>query len=246
VVAGRAAYLEIVRALGTAQVTVYDEQDFRRLVNTKPSLAAEALVDTSHAFCSAARREQFHLENLEARLAALILSYARLFGRRSPQQVVVRLRLTQAQIAGALGASDRQIRRLLQQWRDQAWLVFDRGQPVLQDPVCRDRLVQLIMEEKSLGLAERRTAVPDLNTDYPGSLPLSHKLRLSEYQRRMRQYALELQGGLGGLYVGDEEAIAGGFWQRAYFNNFATTIGGGTSQIQSNIIGEHVLGLPKS
>jgi alkylation response protein AidB-like acyl-CoA dehydrogenase len=75
---------------------------------------------------------------------------------------------------------------------------------------------------------------------------LSYKLRVSEYQRRMRQYGLEIQGGLGGLYVGDEDTIAGGFWQRAYFNNFATTIGGGTSQIQCNIIGEQVLGLPKS
>lgn len=120
------------------------------------------------------------------------------------------------------------------------------GRPVLEDPVCRDRLVQLIMEEKSIGLGDRRSAIADLNTDYPGSLPLSYKLRVSEYQRRMRQFAVELQGGLGGLYVGDQEALAGGFWQRAYFNNFATTIGGGTSQIQSNIIGEHVLGLPRS
>lgn len=120
------------------------------------------------------------------------------------------------------------------------------GQPLLEDPVVRDRLVELIMEEKALGLADRRTGLPGLNTDYPLSLPLSFKLRASEYQRRMRQYGLELQGGLGSLYVGDEQAVAGGFWQRAYFNNFATTIGGGTSQIQANIIGEQVLGLPKS
>ena len=45
--------------------------------------------------------------------------------------------------------------------------------------------------------------------------------------------------------MGDEDAVDGGFWQRAYFNNFSTTIGGGTSQVQANIIGEHVLGLPK-
>lgn len=120
------------------------------------------------------------------------------------------------------------------------------GQPVLDDPVVRDRLVQLMMEEKAFALGDRRLGINELNTDYPASLPLSSKLRLTEYQRRMRQYALELQGGAGGLYVGDPGAIAGGFWQRAYFNNFSTTIGGGTSQIQSNIIGEHVLGLPKS
>ncbi len=102
------------------------------------------------------------------------------------------------------------------------------------------------MEEKALALADRRMGIDALNADYPQSLPLSYKLRVSEYQRRMRKLAIALQGASGSLYVGDEEAIAGGFWQRAYFNNFATTIGGGTSQIQANIIGEHVLGLAKS
>jgi alkylation response protein AidB-like acyl-CoA dehydrogenase len=120
------------------------------------------------------------------------------------------------------------------------------AQPLLKDPATRDQLVALIMEEKALALADRRMGIDALNADYPQSLPLSYKLRVSEYQRRMRKLAIALQGASGSLYVGDDEAIAGGFWQRAYFNNFATTIGGGTSQIQANIIGEHVLGLPKS
>mgnify|MGYP001811616040 CR=1 FL=1 len=147
--------------------------------------------------------------------------------------------------AGAAGGQS-QVRVSVNDLIDDLRKLTRDGSPLLEDPVVRDRLVQLMMEEKALGLADRRTQLPDLNTDYPMSLPLSYKLRVSEYQRRMRQCGLELQGGLGSLYVGDEEAVAGGFWQRAYFNNFATTIGGGTSQIQSNIIGEQVLGLPKS
>ena len=120
------------------------------------------------------------------------------------------------------------------------------GEPVLQDARIRDQLVQFIMEEKALRLGDRRAAIPALSSDYPFSLPLSSKLRATEYARRMRQFAIEAQGALGSLYVDDEAAVAGGFWQRAYFNNFSTTIGGGTSQIQANIVGEHVLGLPKS
>ena len=61
----------------------------------------------------------------------------------------------------------------------------------------------------------------------------------------MRQYARSLQGTQGSLSVGDDQAVDGGFWQRDYLNNFSTTIGGGTSQVQANIVGEHVLGLPK-
>ncbi len=119
------------------------------------------------------------------------------------------------------------------------------GQPVLQDPVMRDELVQAIMEERALSLGDRRTAIAALNTDYPGSLPLSRKLRASEMSRRMRKLAINLQGAHGALYVGDPQARQGGFWQRAYFNSFSATIGGGTSQVQANILAEHVLGLPK-
>lgn len=120
------------------------------------------------------------------------------------------------------------------------------GRPLLEDPVVRDQLVQLYIEEKALATGLKRAGISALSSDYPFSLPLSNKLRGSEHWRRMRQFAVSLQGGSGSLYVGDDEAIDGGFWQRAYFNNFSVTIGGGTSQIQANIVAEHILGLPKS
>ncbi|MFT6956890.1 MAG: alkylation response protein AidB-like acyl-CoA dehydrogenase [Halieaceae bacterium] len=119
------------------------------------------------------------------------------------------------------------------------------GQPVLEDAVARDELVKLIIEEKALALGDKRAAIAALTTDYPHSLPLSSKLRMSEHSRRMRQSAISMQGAAGSLYVGDDQARQGGFWQRAYFNSFSATIGGGTSQVQSNIIAEHILGLPK-
>jgi alkylation response protein AidB-like acyl-CoA dehydrogenase len=119
------------------------------------------------------------------------------------------------------------------------------GEPVLSDPVVRDQVVQAFMEEKALMLAVRRMGIAPLTTDYPGSLPLSSKLRSSELTRRLRKLAIGLQGAEGGLYVGDPEARQGGFWQRAYFNSFSATIGGGTSQVQANIVAEHILGLPK-
>ena len=119
------------------------------------------------------------------------------------------------------------------------------GLPALQDPAVRDQLVQLIMEEKAVVLGDRRANIGPLTTDYPFSLPLSNKLRFTESTRRMRQLAINLQGADGCLYVGDEAARQGGFWQRAYLNSFSATIGGGTSQVQANIIAEHILGLPK-
>lgn len=119
------------------------------------------------------------------------------------------------------------------------------GQPILDDPLVQDRLVQFILEERNFLLNKTRSELPDLCTDYPASLGLMSKLESTELFRRMRQYAVSLQGAKGGLYIHDKDALSGGIWQHAYFNNFSATIGGGTSQVQANIIAEHVLGLPK-
>jgi alkylation response protein AidB-like acyl-CoA dehydrogenase len=61
----------------------------------------------------------------------------------------------------------------------------------------------------------------------------------------MCRLAVSLQGANAARFV-SADAIDGGLWQRSYFNAFSGTIGGGTSQVQKNILGERVLGLPKS
>jgi alkylation response protein AidB-like acyl-CoA dehydrogenase len=120
------------------------------------------------------------------------------------------------------------------------------GRPAIEDPLIRDRLVQFIMEERALALNAARSKIKALAGDYPGSIPMSGKLAGSEFQRRLNQFALALQGANAAYYVGDPNAHERGAWQRSYFNSFSATIGGGTSEIQRNIVGERVLGLPKS
>ena len=51
---------------------------------------------------------------------------------------------------------------------------------MLRDPVVRDELVQLMIEEKAHSLSGRRSGIPALTSDYPFSLNLSAKLRTSE------------------------------------------------------------------
>lgn len=119
------------------------------------------------------------------------------------------------------------------------------GKPALDDPLIRDQMVQLMIEAKSNGLMNQRSKIPALASDYQGAVPMSGKLRGTELKRRFCQFAINLQGADGARFVSNE-AVDGGKWQRLYFNSFSATIGGGTSQIQANIIGERVLGLPKS
>lgn len=118
-------------------------------------------------------------------------------------------------------------------------------QPLLEDPLVRDQMVSFVMENKALSLGQKRARIGALTTDFPMGLALSGKYRGTEHQRRLRQFAVAVQGATGALYVDDPAAHRGGFWQRAYFSNFGATIGGGTTEVQANIIAEHVLGLPK-
>ncbi len=119
------------------------------------------------------------------------------------------------------------------------------GRPATEDPLIRDQLVQLLIEERGNQLNSLRARIPALVSERPTAIPMSGKWRVSEIKRRMTQLALALQGANGARYV-SPEAIDNGKWQRSYFNSFSATIGGGTSQIQANIVGERVLGLPKS
>ena len=106
-------------------------------------------------------------------------------------------------------------------------------------------MVQFSIEHRALQLCGQRQAIAPLNQDRPMSLALSSKLMSTELVRRMNEFAVSLQGAQGAYYLDEPNAIDNGIWPRAYLNAFAATIGGGTSQIQANIVAEHVLGLPK-
>jgi alkylation response protein AidB-like acyl-CoA dehydrogenase len=120
------------------------------------------------------------------------------------------------------------------------------GRPALEDPYVRDRLAQLATEEEALVACARRYKVPGLVEDRPLAIPFMGKLVGSEYVQRMAAFAQEVQGADAQYWFGAERAIENGFWQRAHMNTFGFTIGGGTSEIQRNIIGERILGLAKS
>jgi alkylation response protein AidB-like acyl-CoA dehydrogenase len=119
------------------------------------------------------------------------------------------------------------------------------GKPALEDPFVRDQLVRFMIEDQGNRLCSARASIEALCSERPHAIALSAKLRRTEFSRRLLQFALALQGGNAARWAGDAHVVDGGKWQRAYFNAFSATIGGGTSQIQANIIGERVLGLPK-
>ena len=119
------------------------------------------------------------------------------------------------------------------------------GKPAWDDPVLRDRLVQLAVRAEGFRQTFRRARVAAL-TDHPMRIVLSAKLLLSELNQDLAAVALEVEGAFASLYLGDGRAPDGAEWPLAYLNSYGITIAAGTSEIQRNILGERVLGLAKS
>ncbi|HYM32989.1 MAG TPA: acyl-CoA dehydrogenase family protein [Candidatus Cybelea sp.] len=120
------------------------------------------------------------------------------------------------------------------------------GAPAMDDPLVRDQLMRLIIDDTALQLNPRRQRVAALVAERPLAIPLMNKLVGSEHRLAVGRFTASLLGPEAALYVGDPDAVDGGKWLRGYFNAFSSTIGGGTSEVQRNILGERVLGLPKS
>ncbi len=120
------------------------------------------------------------------------------------------------------------------------------GRPSAHDPVFRDRIAQLMLEAESMRQSAARMAVPELCADYPQALPMSFKIIYSEFLQRLTKLACDMLGPQAILWMEDANARDDAEWPRGRMNSYGFTIGGGTSEILRNIVGERVLGLPKS
>jgi alkylation response protein AidB-like acyl-CoA dehydrogenase len=119
------------------------------------------------------------------------------------------------------------------------------GKTAADDPVIRDRIMREIIREEGFRQSKRRIRVPGL-IDNPMRIPLQHKLQQSEMMQDIAQLATEIEGAAGSLYIADPNAPAAGRWPMAYMNSFGFTIAAGANEVQRNILGERVLGMPKS
>ncbi len=119
------------------------------------------------------------------------------------------------------------------------------GRPAADDPVIRDAIVALLIRQRAFECSSRRANVPAL-IDHPLRLPLQHKLLLSELLQDTARLACTIEGIASTLAPSDPNAPADGRWPLAYMNSYGFTIAAGSNEVQRNILGERVLGLPKS
>ena len=120
------------------------------------------------------------------------------------------------------------------------------GQRVIDKPVYRDRLMKIQGKVLSLKAHGLRLLSARLNKGQEVALAtMIVKLYGTEMRYELESLAIDVMGELGTLYEDSPHLRNGGGWQYAYMYYLGLIIGGGTSQIQKNIISERGLGMPK-
>jgi alkylation response protein AidB-like acyl-CoA dehydrogenase len=120
------------------------------------------------------------------------------------------------------------------------------GHPAAQDPITRQKLAQCYAEIEIMRWNQLRAFSRVTATGVPGPEGSIQKIFWSELNQRLQQIAQEMFGPYGQLLAGDKDAVDNGIWSYGYLRTRGNTIEAGTSEVQRNIIGHFVLGLPRS
>jgi alkylation response protein AidB-like acyl-CoA dehydrogenase len=120
-----------------------------------------------------------------------------------------------------------------------------QGRALAKDPVMRQKLAQLWIDTECLKYTGARAITKLLRGELPGPEASTGKMVWVETHQRLQELAMEILGPYATLSRGSDVAVDGGVWQYSFLRSRANSIEGGTTEIQKNIIGERVLGLPK-
>ncbi len=114
-------------------------------------------------------------------------------------------------------------------------LLADAGPDRRADPINRQRLVARYIDAELLHLLARRTVSAAMHDRMPGAEASVIKIAWSTMEQRVAETALEVLG---------IDALTGP-WAERLAGSRSLTIAGGTTEVNKNIVGERVLGLPR-
>jgi alkylation response protein AidB-like acyl-CoA dehydrogenase len=114
-----------------------------------------------------------------------------------------------------------------------------------EDPVVRQKISQLHVEMMVLKYMALRGLTHELRDGRPGPQGAVGSVFNMEFNQRLQDLALTIQGPYSRLVKGSKHAVDNGQWQFGFLRSRGNTIETGTSEIKRNIIAQRVLGLPR-
>jgi len=119
------------------------------------------------------------------------------------------------------------------------------GVSLMESPVYRDRLMRLQARALAMKHHGMRMLTCSLKEESPGVAGLVVKLQNCQLNFDLAALAIDVMGELGVLYDHTKYERERGYWQAHSMFSLGLIIGGGTAQIQKNIIAERGLGMPR-
>ena len=119
------------------------------------------------------------------------------------------------------------------------------GRQVSEDPEVRQKLMRAWIEIQVLKCHGYRNLSRMFQGGIPGPEGSIGKLLWSQHSQRTAEATLEILGPESMIQPGSDYSLVGGSWVYTFLRSKGNTIEAGTTEIQRNIIGERVLGLPK-
>ena len=121
------------------------------------------------------------------------------------------------------------------------------GEPLRKDPVIRQQIAQLVTQTEVARVLGLKFVAASMKGGKPPTNEASeYKLYATQLSQRAANVALDIMGVEGQLRVDTEDAPLKGRFEGTYRCTVVETIGGGSSEIQKNIIARRKLGLPKN
>ncbi len=119
------------------------------------------------------------------------------------------------------------------------------GQRLIDHPTYRDRLMRIQGRVMAMRFNDLRILSAKLNNTDARLARMIVKLQGTELRHDLEGLGIDVMGELGLAYGDNPYLRDHGTWQSQYMFYLGLIIGGGTSQIQKNIISERGLGMPK-
>jgi len=118
------------------------------------------------------------------------------------------------------------------------------GRPRSEDPLIRSKIAILAAELEAAKMLQRRVIAAARKGQVPTVEAAMYKLYSTELGRRLANFAMDAIGPMSLLRHASEDAPAHGKWEHSYRATVVDTIGGGSSEVQKNIIARRGLELP--
>jgi alkylation response protein AidB-like acyl-CoA dehydrogenase len=139
-----------------------------------------------------------------------------------------------------------QSRRMLEQIIDYAKTTTRNGSTLIKDPFIRDTIGELAVSLEMARWFGYRIAYLQDQGMVPNAEASMSKVFATETQQRIQRLGMTIAGPLGVLSAGSEYAVLDGLFDEEYWSAPGTTLAGGASEIQRNIIATRGLGLPRA